>query len=109
MTMAKRKKTKIDVDVDLILNTLRQGYLPGHPQAQIDGYRYNPWSIRVRIIDPDVKGTNITARDREAWAILEPLPDDVIGQISLLMLLAPEETKTSMKNLEFEDPTPSRL
>jgi hypothetical protein len=108
VTVAKQKNQS-DPDLELILDTLRRDYLPRHPKAKIDAYRYSPWSIRVRIIDPGLKGSRITARDGEVWDILRPLPDDTVGQISLLILLTPQETRTSIANMEFEDPTPSQL
>jgi hypothetical protein len=37
------------------------------------------------------------------------LPDEIQSDLSSLILLAPEETKKSFANLEFEDPIPSQL
>jgi hypothetical protein len=43
------------------------------------------------------------------WEILDTLPEDIREEISWLVLLTPDEAKTMLMNLEFEDPTPSRL
>ena len=63
--MTKVKKT--DKAVKGLLAILRDHYLARHPKAQIDAYRYNSASIRVRVIDPDLKGTLLTKRDAEIW------------------------------------------
>ena len=39
----------------------------------------------------------------------QEFPEDVQSDISLLLLLTPDETKASMVNFEFDDPLPSRL
>jgi hypothetical protein len=44
-----------------------------------------------------------------AWKYLGQLPEDVQSDISTLLLLAPEETKTSFANIEFDDPVPSEI
>jgi hypothetical protein len=104
-----KKKSKKDLAVEEIRETLEQEYLPQHPGARIDVYRYNFASIRVRVIDSAFAGHRMTARDHLVWPCLDKLPDDVVGQINLLLLLTPEEANTSLMNVEFEDPTPSRL
>ncbi len=43
------------------------------------------------------------------WKILESLPESMLSQISILLLLTPEEVKGSFANMDFEDPIPSRL
>ena len=108
--MTKRSNRGKDAYVRQILEALRREYLPIHPQARIDAYRYNPASIRVRIIDPCFEGRPITQRDDEVRQLLRRnLPEDVRADINLLLLLAPGETKKSPANLEFEDPIPAEL
>ena len=41
--------------------------------------------------------------------MLAKLPDDVVAEISLLLLLTPKEARKSMANVEFDDPIPSEL
>jgi hypothetical protein len=103
------KKRAEDKHVRLIQEKLEQAYRSQHPRAQVEAKRYNSVSVRVRIIDPDFAGHPMAARDDAVWAVLDSLPDDTRAEISLLLLLTPEEAKTSLMNLEFEDPTPSRL
>ncbi len=49
--------------------------------------------------------------DREpgVWKILKTLPEDVFSNITMLLLLTPDEMEGSMANQEFDDPIPSRL
>jgi stress-induced morphogen len=105
----KNKKKNHDPDVEQILELLNRDYLPSHPQAEIAAYRQNSVSIRLRIIDPDFRGKNRVARDRRISALLAKLPEGVESQISVLLLLTPEETRMSFANFEFEDPVPSTV
>jgi stress-induced morphogen len=84
-------------------------YQKDHPSAEIDIYRQNPVSVRIRVIDPDFAGTSRIARHETIWKCLEQVSDDDQGDISMLVLLTPEETNRSMANLEFDDPVPSIL
>src|SRR5262245_30257022 len=89
---------------------LREHYIPAHPEARLDIYRYNSASIRIRVIDPVFKGVGLTQRDDEIWRILKKhASGDALSQISYVLLLAPDETTTSATNREFDNPTPSRL
>jgi hypothetical protein len=85
------------------------GYTARHPDAEISAYRQNNVSVRVRVIDPSFARMSKSARSKKIWPFLEKLPDDVQDDITMLLLLTPEEVKTSFANLEFDDPTPSRL
>jgi hypothetical protein len=99
------KKDKV---IDKITAALKS-YEKANPRAQIDLYRQNPVSVRIRIIDPSFHGVDKSSRHERAWHFLEQLPEDVQGDISMLVLLSPEETKTSLSNIEFDDPVPSNL
>ena len=48
-------------------------------------------------------------REPEVWKLLEKLPEDVFANITMLLLLTPEETKNSFANMEFENPIPSSI
>jgi hypothetical protein len=72
-------------------------------------YRQNPFSLRARIIDPDFAGVGLAERHDAVWRLLEGLPEESQSQMSVLLLLTPEETAQSMANLEFDHPTPSDL
>jgi hypothetical protein len=110
--MAKRttrlKSTNGDPQVEAVRNVLSE-YKSRHPEAKVDVRRYNSASIRVRVIDPAFEGVSLVDRDDELWELLEKLPDDTIADLSMLITLAPSELRTSMANLEFEDPSPSQL
>src|SRR5262249_21971387 len=84
--------------IERFIESLR-AYEADHPKARIDLYRH----------DPDFAGQTKVDRSKEVWKYLNRLPDEVQSDLSALILLAPEETKTSFANLEFEDPVPAGL
>jgi stress-induced morphogen len=91
-----------------ILQALDQ-YAASHPRAEIEIYRQNSVSIRVRVVDPEFKGKSRAQREDELWAIFDKLPDEVVAEISLVLLLTPDEAKKSFANHEFDNPIPSKL
>ncbi len=95
--------------VRAILKALETDYKVSHPQAEIDSYRQNSASIRIRIIDTSFQNRDRVNRDDEVWEILSKLPEDIQSQITVVLLLTPEEAKTSFANMDFENPIPSRL
>jgi hypothetical protein len=84
-------------------------YDEAHPEARIEVYRQNNVSVRLRIIDPDFRGKGRAEREEEVWPLLEQLPQNVVADLSLLLLLTPEETEGSLANFEFDHPTKSRI
>ena len=83
---------------------------------QVDVYRYNMASIRVRVIDPRFEGRSTEARDAMVEPILETLPERTQADIISLFTFAPSELqqdprtlKDLMMNAEFDDPSPSML
>jgi hypothetical protein len=78
-----------------------------HPDAECIVYRYNPASIRVRIVHAVFHGLSKGERHDYALGYLRELPEDVLAQVSILLCLEPGET--SLLDLEFHDPTRSRL
>lgn len=91
-----------------VIEALRE-YASQHANAQIDVYRYSDVSIRVRVVDRDFSGRSRAEREDDLWAIIEKLPEEVVSEISLLLLLTPDEAKKSFANMEFDNPVPSRL
>ncbi len=85
----------------------------GKQFAQVDAYRYNRASIRVRIIDPRFEGYDIEKRDNLVEPELDKLPVDIQGDIMNLLLFYPGEVEHDLRaklmNLEFEEPSPSML
>jgi stress-induced morphogen len=107
--MARRdRSTHPDEQVQQILDLLT-AYERAHPQAQIEGRRHNPVSIRLRIIDPDFQGMDRIAREPAVWKLLRQLPEEVFVNITMLLLLTPEETEHSLASQEFDHPLPSRV
>ena len=102
------KKRSPDSLVLQVLDGL-QGYKREHPRATIDAYRRNPASVRIRIIDPDFKGKDETQREDAVWGFLDRLPDEVRSDITMLVLVTPDEVDKSLASLEFQHPTPSLL
>lgn len=97
-----------DTQVQQIRHVLSR-YESDHPNAQIEVRRQNSVSIRIRIIDPDFAGLDRVDREPAVWGVLKTLPQEVFTNITMLLLLAPDETEASLANREFEDPIPSRL
>lgn len=106
--MTTTNEQNADSQVTQILDVLAP-YQSEHPQAQIDVRRQNSVSIRIRIIDPDFHGQDRVDREPAIWWLLQKLPDEIFTNITMLLLLAPDETDRSLANREFEDPIPSRL
>ena len=77
-------------------------FVKSHENAECVVYRYNPASIRVRIVDPVFHGRSKGERHDYAMQFLRKLPEDVLAQISILLCLEPGET--SLLDLEFQDP-----
>src|SRR5262249_30097886 len=71
--------------------------------------RYNPASNLVRDLDEALRGQTGPEREKMVLPFLQQLPDDTYLDITLLLLLTPEEVKDSLMNLEFELETPSKL
>jgi hypothetical protein len=86
-----------------------QRYDAMHREADIEIYRQNPVSVRIRILNPEFAGKSRAQREEEVWRELEQLPEETAADISLLLLLTPAEAKNSFASFEFDDPVPSRL
>jgi stress-induced morphogen len=84
-----------------------QSYAADYPHAQIDLYRQNPVSVRIRIINPEFAHLSRVARHERVWNYLDSLSEDTQSDISMLLLLTPDEAKKSFANIEFEDPVSS--
>lgn len=82
-------------------------YAAEHAKAKIEIYRQNDVSVRVRVIDPEFEGMDRSDRHDLVWSMLEDLPEEVLWEISVLLLLTPKEAKTSYANMEFDHPATS--
>ena len=90
--------------------------LLGRHFKQVDAYRYNSASIRVRVIDPKFEGMSREQRDALVEQQVDKLPPDTQSDIVTLMTFAPSELEQSRGklreytlNIEFEEPSPSTL
>jgi hypothetical protein len=84
-------------------------YESEHPGSAAVLYRQNPAAVRIRIIDPTFAELDRIERDDLVWKYLNKLPASERGDITVVLLLAPEELETSFANQDFEDPIPSRI
>jgi len=66
-------------------------------------YRQNRADVRVRIIDERFAGMSRWRRHNQVWKFLADIVgDDIISEVSTLILLPPTELKSSFANLDFE-------
>lgn len=101
-----------DANPDELVVRLLEGlkaYERAHPHAEIEAYRRNSASIRVRIVDPDFAGKDDLQREDVVWQVLDNLPEEVRSDITMLVLITPAEVADSLASREFQDPTPSQL
>ena len=95
-----------DESIDALVDALR-GFCAGHPAAEVVLYRRDPYSVRVRVIDPGFAGRSLADRFDSVWEVIEPLPEDLQSQVSILLTLTPEEAETmSIANYDFDHPIP---
>ena len=104
-----RNPSRQDNGVSRVLRLLRNRYGDRHVRAEIDVYRYNPAAIRVRIVDPDFADKSIAEREAEVWPIFDELPESLAADITVCLLITPEEKSASIMSLEFDHPSPSTL
>lgn len=97
-----------DVVLKQIIAALNH-YAEQHPRADVEVYRHNNVSVRIRVIDPTFTGMSRADREDDLWAALQKLPEEMVAEISLLLLLTPQEAKKSFANVEFDNPVPSGL
>ena len=87
---------------------------------RVDVYRYNPASIRIRVIDPRFEKLAPEKRDAMVERYLKKLPEATQADIINLFTFAPSDLKADPRqapsalrelllNAEFEDPSPSRF
>jgi hypothetical protein len=107
--MAVKLRTKRPDDALKQVVAALKEYNQANPNAEIEAYRQNSVSIRIRIVSPDFKRKSRAQREQGVWTFLDTLPEDAAAEISLLLLLTPEEAKTSLANFEFENPIPTKL
>lgn len=75
----------------------------------VEAYRYNSASIRIRIVDERFRGRSKAERFNAVIPLIRQLPKETEADVTMLVLLAPGEEAESLSNFEFEHPTPSAL
>jgi hypothetical protein len=93
----------------LLIKSVLDEYERQHAAINAVIYRQNSISIRIKVVDPAFAGLEKSDRHARIWNLLEKLPEDVQSDISMVVLLAPEEERSSLANLEFENPSPSLI
>ena len=105
--MAQIIDATVDPDVLAVRDALA-AYEAEHPGAAAAVRRDNPGVIRVRIVDDRTAGVPRSRRHAEAWHYLaRRVGDDVMGQVYQLLVLPTAELRSSLSNLDFEEPTPT--
>jgi stress-induced morphogen len=86
---------------------LLEKHFPHHPDDYpVAAYRYNSASIRVRVVDDSFSGIDWFEREKKVLPFLRKLPRATQSDITILLLLAPDEVEDSWGNREFENPSP---
>jgi hypothetical protein len=80
-----------------------------HPKANIELDRRNNVSVHIRIIDPEFGGKSLAEREEEVWPLFEVLSEDAVADVTMLLLITPEEQGESLANFVFEHPTKSMI
>jgi len=92
------------------LNAALGEYESQYPGSETSIYRQNRGAIRVRIVDERFAGKSKSSRHNEVWQFLsERVSEEVMSEVSALLLLQSAEKQTSLANLEFDDPQSSQL
>ena len=97
-------KPKISTDrvTERVERAFRERYGAAHPRASVVAYRYNNWSIMVRVIDPDFEEPDRVTRLPLFAPVLRSLPEAVEERIGLILALTPEEARESPTSAEFD-------
>jgi len=93
---------KMTRETKLVERVLRENF-PDYPKDYPPiAYRYNPSSIRVRLVHKSFKGKSLSERDDMVLPVIETLPEKIQADIYILLLLSPDEAKRSVGYEEFE-------
>jgi stress-induced morphogen len=99
------KKAPTTVQKQAFMKALKP-YLAEHRRATVDMYRRSRFALRIRIIDPDFAGLDRVDRDELIREYIKSVPDEVMDELSMLLLLTPDEVEQSIANFDFENPEP---
>lgn len=90
-----------DPAVESILKALEE-LKENKPAVSVDAVRANLASIRIRVVDPAFAAVDRAERDERIWELLSRISPDFRSEVSVLLLLSPEEQSESIGNREFE-------
>jgi stress-induced morphogen len=82
--------------------TALRSYADAHGAAEVSVHRDSPVSVRVRVIDPDFRDKSRSERHKTVWPLLYPLDEDTLAELTMLLLITPEEEDTSLANQDFK-------
>jgi stress-induced morphogen len=108
MTMGIEIKDSADDVLNKVKDAL-QPYVDRHNQVEVVIRRQGRYAIRVRIINPAFAGLSRSERHEAIWAYLESLPESILSDVSLLLLLTPEEAAQPLADFAFDDTVANRL
>ena len=97
------------LETEKVEEYLKEHFQDFHPDFPPLAYRYNPASIRVRVVSDLFRDKSRGEREDMVLPLIRKLPKRIREDITILLLLPPEELTESMMNLEFEHPSPSAL
>ena len=111
VNVARRASKKQDERTAAIYEALATQFPDLDPRPKEVVYVYNPVAIRVRVVDESFAGQSYSQRHRRVMKALSPLPEEIVGDITMVLVLTPSEIEKqqSLVNLEFDDPSRSRL
>lgn len=101
------RSEKPDSQVQQVLDVLAE-YERDHPDALIEARRTGYDFIHVRIIDPNFERIERSKLRKDTiWPLFyEKLPDEIISDITRVILVTPEEAPHNGSSIEFDDPLP---
>lgn len=106
--MAPQQK-RVTAETGKIEKWLKENFPDIHPDYPPQAYRYNSASIRVRLVSDLFRGKGRGEREEMVLPLIRKLPTETRQDITLLVLLPPEELMKSPLNTEFEHPSPSPI
>jgi stress-induced morphogen len=97
-----------DEVLERVCAAVRQ-YTDAHPDAEALVSRYSPVSVRVRVVDPGFRGKSRSERHKLVWPLLYQLDEETLAEVTLLLLLTPNERATSAADRDFTDTFASEM
>lgn len=82
-------------------------YSEQHPGSRCEAYRRNPWSIRILVEDPGVETLDSWVRTDRVWDLIDDLSEEVLMEVSLLIVVTPKERAADINAVEFDHPLPA--